>query len=84
VILTFDKKCRFEDYDSIYQDFLRNVDFSRYPEYVPENGGQIAGMKIPFFEHVEDYFWEIIVSKETLSVPLPLVSFNHFKRYLLF
>jgi hypothetical protein len=53
VILTFDKKCRFEDYDSIYQDFPRNVDFSRYPEYVPENGGQIAGMNIPFFDSVQ-------------------------------
>jgi hypothetical protein len=59
------------------------VDFSRYPEYVPEDGGQRAGSPIPFFDHVEDYFWEINVSEDTLSEGNTLVSFNNFKFYLL-
>jgi hypothetical protein len=68
-------KCRYCHYDPVYAKFLKNFDFTKYPPYIPEDCGLNGGTNLSFFDHVDQYFWEVIVTEETLSFQKPLVSF---------
>jgi hypothetical protein len=65
----------------VYEKFLRNFDFTKYPPYIPDVGGLRAGANLSFFDQADEYSWEVIVTNETLSFQKALVSFYESQVY---
>jgi hypothetical protein len=53
---------------------LRNFDFTKYPPYIADDEELKAGTNLSFFDDADQYFWEVIVTNETLSFQKALVS----------